>query len=119
MTATAPRLAAGWQVHVGVHAGSLVAGVIGQRQYLFDIWGDTVNTAARIADRAMPGKVLVSSTAWRQVGKKMLGSSMGILELKGKGGVELIECRGARPDSWDAASEHPWRAIALPDVNGV
>jgi adenylate cyclase len=98
MTAAAPRLAVGWQVHVGIHAGSLVAGVIGQRQYLFDIWGDTVNTAARIADRAMPGKVLVSSTAWRQVGKKMLGSSMGILELKGKGGVELIECRGARPD---------------------
>ena len=40
----------GWEVRVGVHAGPVVAGIVGQERYQFDIWGDTVNVAARMAD---------------------------------------------------------------------
>jgi adenylate cyclase len=96
MAETAPRLSAGWQVHVGIHTGPLVAGIIGYRQYLFDIWGDSVNIAARVVDQAPPGSVLVSESAWRHVGLKAQGTSHGVVELKGKGGMELIECRGLR-----------------------
>lgn len=107
MAEAAPRLAAGWQVHVGIHVGSVVAGVIGERQYAFDIWGDTVNTAARVANRATPGKVLLSGSAWRATGQKMLGSSIGSVELKGKGGVELFECHGERPDEINSGQGRP------------
>ena len=96
MASTAPRLSAGWQVHVGIHTGPLVAGIIGHRQYMFDIWGDSVNIAARVVDQAPAGGVLVSEAAWRHVGLKAQGRSHGVVDLKGKGGMELIECLGLR-----------------------
>jgi class 3 adenylate cyclase len=86
--------------------GSVIAGIIGHRQYQFDIWGDTVNTVARIADRATPGKVLASSAAWRHAGNRILGSSIGIIDLKGKGGIELFDCHGVQPQH-AAAMPHP------------
>jgi class 3 adenylate cyclase len=92
MIAAAPTLSAGWHVHAGLHSGPVVAGVIGRQQYLFDLWGDTVNIAARIVDQAAPDTVLASDYAWRQVGERGQGTSLGIVELKGKGGIELIEC---------------------------
>src|SRR5262249_5605340 len=48
MIAAAQALPTDWNLRVGVHVGQVVAGVIGHRQYLFDLWGDTVNTAARL-----------------------------------------------------------------------
>ena len=53
------ELSSGWKVRVGIHFGPVVAGVVGQRQFGFDIWGDTVNIAARIVGEAEPGTVLV------------------------------------------------------------
>jgi class 3 adenylate cyclase len=92
MAALAPKLEAGWQVRVGVHVGPVVAGVIGQSQYMFDLWGDTVNIAARVTGQAEPGAVLVSDTAWRQLGDQCRGFSKGLVELRGKGSLELIQC---------------------------
>ena len=57
----------GWEVRVGVHAGPVVAGVVGQERYQFDIWGDTVNVAARMSDKATPGRVAVTKDVWEQV----------------------------------------------------
>jgi class 3 adenylate cyclase/CheY-like chemotaxis protein len=85
-------LASGWQVRVGIHMGPVVGGVIGKRNYSFDIWGDTVNIASRIVDEASPGSVLVSSMVWRNLRDSFHGKSMGMVDLKGKGGLELIEC---------------------------
>ncbi len=59
MAAAARRLESGWSVRVGVHFGPVVAGVLGRRQFMFDLWGDTVNTAARIVSEAEPGAVLI------------------------------------------------------------
>ena len=57
----------GWEVRVGVHAGPVVAGVVGQERYQFDIWGDTVNVASRMSDKATPGRVAVTKDVWEQV----------------------------------------------------
>jgi len=92
MIAAAKQLEAGWEVRVGVHMGPVVGGVVGRKQYLFDIWGDTVNIAARIVDQADPNSVLVSSTLWRNLGDAFRGNSKGLVELKGKGDLELIQC---------------------------
>ncbi len=93
MAAAAQRLESGWSVRVGIHFGPVVAGVIGHRQFMFDLWGDTVNTAARIVGQAEPGAVVVSDATWRQVKDRCRGRSFGFVDLKGKGRVELIECQ--------------------------
>ena len=57
MAATSIDARLGWSVRVGVHVGPVVAGIVGQERYQFDIWGDTANIAARMASKAMPGGV--------------------------------------------------------------
>ncbi|MCG8692014.1 MAG: adenylate/guanylate cyclase domain-containing protein, partial [Minwuiales bacterium] len=93
MAAAARTLDAGWDVRVGIHCGQVVAGVIGNRQFLFDLWGDTVNIAARVSGKAEPGSVVVSPEVWREIDALCEGRSIGMTDLKGKGSVELFECR--------------------------
>ena len=85
-----------WSVRVGIHVGPVVAGVIGRRQYLFDLWGDTVNTAARIEEYGRPGSVNVSGRAWLQLRNRAQGRSLGFVDLKGKEKIEVVECVGLR-----------------------
>ncbi len=49
-----------WQLRIGVHAGPVVAGVIGRRRFLYDLWGDTVNVASRMESCGVPGRVHVT-----------------------------------------------------------
>jgi class 3 adenylate cyclase len=90
MVAASRALATGWDVRVGVHVGPVVAGVLGQRQYLFDLFGDTVNTAARIESSGVPGNVTLSAAAWDEVAAGAQADSLGIVEIKGKGPLELF-----------------------------
>ena len=82
-----------WDVRIGIQLGSVVAGITGSRQFQFDLWGDPVNVAARICDQAEPGSVVVAAEHWRQLRDHYRGRSLGEIELKGKGGVELVECQ--------------------------
>ena len=82
----------GWQVRVGIHVGPVVAGIVGQRQYLFDIWGDTVNVAARLAEAAAPNTVVVAAENWLKIRGACGGRSRGLVPIKGKGSIELVEC---------------------------
>lgn len=93
MVSAAPELEPGWDVRVGIHMGPVVAGVIGRTQHMFDLWGDTVNIAARIVDQAEPRTVLVSDTAWRHLQDRCKGISKGLVDLKGKGRLDLIQCQ--------------------------
>ena len=92
MVAAARSIEPHWEVRVGIHQGPVVAGIMGRRQYLFDLWGDTVNIAARILGQAAPGSVVVSGPVWMQVRNQCKGKSRGMVELKGKGSFELVEC---------------------------
>ena len=96
MASAAPELAAGWQVRVGIHSGPVVAGIVGQRQYMFDIWGDTVNIAARIVAEANPGAVVISGPSWLYLRDRCRGKSLGFLPIKGKDNLELVECEGLK-----------------------
>ena len=84
-----------WQVRIGVHSGPVVAGFVGDRQYMFDVWGDTVNMAARLSAIASPGTVAVTADCWQWVRGEFGGRSLGTHDVKGKGPVELVECRPA------------------------
>ena len=79
----------GWEVRVGIHIGPLVAGVVGQERYQFDIWGDTVNIAARLVAHAKPGCVAVVEDVWKSVSNDYLGESLGEQKIKGKGSLPI------------------------------
>jgi class 3 adenylate cyclase len=79
-----------WNARVGIHIGPVVAGVVGKRQYLFDVWGDTVNTASRVESNGKPGCVYLSSAAWQEVKQQCNGKSVGKVAVKGKGHLELF-----------------------------
>lgn len=55
------------ELRVGLASGPLVGGVIGRRRLLFDVWGDTVNTAARMESSGIPGRVQVAPATWNVV----------------------------------------------------
>jgi class 3 adenylate cyclase len=79
----------GWQVRVGVHIGDVVAGIVGTRQYLFDLWGDTVNTAARVEGAGAPMSVTVLKKLISNRKLTFAAQKLGSVELKGKGDFEL------------------------------
>ncbi|MCI0459615.1 MAG: response regulator [Gemmataceae bacterium] len=89
MIAACQALPVGWNLRVGIHAGTVVAGVIGRRQYLFDLWGDTVNTAARMESHGVPGAVTLSGDAWVQVADLCRGEARGPITVKGKGEIAM------------------------------
>lgn len=74
-----------WQLRVGMHSGPLVGGVVGTEKYLYDIFGDTVNIAARMEEMAQPMQVNVSSRSYELLKDKFVFSSAKSAEIKGKG----------------------------------
>lgn len=61
----------GWQVRIGIHVGPVMAGVIGATQFQFDVFGNTVNLAARLQSLAQPGGIVISDDAWRTVAERV------------------------------------------------
>jgi DNA-binding response OmpR family regulator len=94
MAAATKELDIGWEVRVGVHAGPVVAGIVGDEKYQFDVWGDAVNTASRMTGLGSPGKVIMTYESWLQVQDDCEGRSLGKLEVRGKGSIEVVECTG-------------------------
>ncbi len=76
---------AGWQVRVGVHVGPVVSGLLGRTQVGFDVWGHTVNVAARVEGHGRPGRVTLTDEAWRTLdgvtgeGRQVAARNIGVL----------------------------------------
>ena len=96
MLETSQAHVAGWKVRVGIDHGPVVAGTIGRQQFQFDIWGDTVNTAARIETVAEAGTVCLSGRAWHAIHDRAQGRSLGLVDLKGKEPIEVLRCVALR-----------------------
>jgi class 3 adenylate cyclase len=92
----ARRLPTPWDVRVGIHIGPVVAGVVGRQKFSFDIWGDTVNVAARLASYGTSAGIHMSAAAWKQVDARVKGEPLGLVPIKGKGDLEVY--RIALPD---------------------
>ncbi len=93
-----------WNLRVGVHVGSVVAGVLGNRQYMYDLWGATVNTAARVEANGEGGFVTLSAAAWEQVSQLGKAVSRGTVNLHGIGPTELFRFGGFHDSGGDGVS---------------
>ena len=75
----------GLSLRIGLHVGTVIAGVIGIRKFIYDVWGDTVNTASRLESHGAPGRVHVSDTVFERLQGRFAFEARGTVELKGRG----------------------------------
>ena len=81
----------GWlDVRIGIDTGPAVAGVIGQRKFIYDLWGDTVNTASRMESHGVPGGIQVTARTAAALGPGFVVRPRGTIEVKGKGPMETF-----------------------------
>ena len=78
-----------FEIRIGIHTGSVVAGIVGVKKFAYDIWGDTVNTAARMEQNSQPGKINISQTTFELVKDKFTCAYRGEIDAKGKGQLKM------------------------------
>ena len=78
-----------FEFRIGIHTGNLIAGVIGTKKFAYDIWGDTVNMAARMEQNGEPNKINISGTTYELVKNKFACVYRGKIDAKNKGQVDM------------------------------
>ena len=78
-----------FQARIGIHTGPLVAGIVGLNKFAYDIWGDTVNIAARLEAACEPGRINISETTYQQVKYNCRCTSRGRIAVKNKGELDM------------------------------
>lgn len=79
----------GWSLRMGIHTGSVTAGVVGDKKFAYDIWGDTVNTASRMESSGEPGKINISGPTQELIKDKFNCTYRGKLPAKNKEDMEM------------------------------
>jgi len=86
------------ELRIGMHSGPVVAGIIGQVKFSYDLWGDTVNTASRLETFGVPGEIHISWETRDLIADRFECEPRGLVALKGKGETETWFLRGKAGD---------------------
>lgn len=87
-----------WNLRVGIHTGRIVAGVIGKKKFAYDIWGDTVNTAARMESSGEPFRVNISGKTYGYVKDLFNCTYRGKVAAKNKGEIDMYFVDAIKPE---------------------
>ncbi len=89
------------KMRIGIDTGAVVAGVIGKRKFLYDLWGDVVNTASRMESVGVPGRIQLTNATRQRLGAAFKFEERGAIDVKGKGEMFtwFLESRSGNLDS--------------------
>ncbi|MBF0119398.1 MAG: hypothetical protein HQK79_11225 [Desulfobacterales bacterium] len=84
------------KIRIGIHKGTVVAGVIGEKKFTYDVWGDTVNTASRMESHGIPDRIHVSEQVYEALNNMYIFQERGFIEIKGKGKMKTFFLEGKK-----------------------
>ena len=84
-----------FDIRIGINTGSVVAGIVGVKKFAYDIWGDTVNTAARMEQNSEAGKINISGTTYLRIKEQYQCLYRGKINAKNKGEIDMYFVEGA------------------------
>lgn len=79
------KIGENFELRIGIHSGSVVAGIIGISKFSYDLWGDTVNVASRMESNGLPGKIQVTAQTYEHLKEQFVFEERGQITVKGKG----------------------------------
>lgn len=86
-----------WELRLGMHCGELIAGVIGEKKFAYDVWGDTVNTASRLESSGTPGEINISAAVYEKIKYFFICKHRGKVKAKNKGDIDMYYLKGLKP----------------------
>jgi len=75
------------ELRIGIDSGPVVAGVIGRRKFIYDLWGDTVNIASRMESHGAAGQIQIGEPTYELIKGELVCQPRGVIEIKGKGAL--------------------------------
>ena len=102
----------GVELRIGINSGPVVAGVIGRKRFLYDLWGDAVNIASRMQSQGTPGRIQITRATYELLKDEFECEPRGTVSVKGKGEMETWYLVGPRPGR--PASSRETAAAGIP-----